>query len=118
MPPNNRPTINSMITIRLVIAYFSIRVLAITRTGSILHFYGHRVGLRRVVPPSAPERLEQRRRVGIARSLGLNQIDAYLLVLTLGVEQGEITYRPELKLFSGQIERVAREGLGFGLRLE
>src|ERR1700761_7970517 len=62
---------------------------------------------RRVVPPSAAERLEQRGRIGIARGLGLREIHDRLLILMLRIEQRDVTDAADAKLSARQIERTA-----------
>src|SRR3981189_3769618 len=79
---------------------------------------GPRRVLLTAVPPSAAERLEERRGVRVARRLRLNQTDLGLLVLALRVERREIARRAELELLGRHVEAFARRGLGLGLRLE
>src|SRR5260221_11375010 len=70
------------------------------------------------VPPAAPERLEERRGVRVARSLRLNETDPCLLVLALGVEERELARRAELELLARHVQAFARRRLGIRLRLE
>src|SRR5258706_16472337 len=79
---------------------------------------GPRRVLLTAVPPSAAERLEERRGVRVARRLRLNQTDLRLLVLPLRVEKREIARRAELELLGRHVEAFARGSLGIGLRLE
>src|SRR5471032_3340868 len=70
------------------------------------------------VPPTATERLKQRRGIGKARALRLHQSDARLLVGALRIEQRQIAYRAQLVLPRRKLERLARQRFGVGLRLE
>ena len=57
------------------------------------------------MPPAAAQRLKQRGRVGIASGLGLDQIDARLLVGLFGVQQSEIAGVAVLPLPLRQVQR-------------
>src|SRR5258708_1931801 len=111
-PPNNTPTATSMMIMRLVI-----NATPLDSSFSICSFHGEPVVLL-ALPPAAPERLEERRRVRIARRLRLNEPDLGLLVLALRVEEREIARRPELQLLGRHLEAFARRNLGIRLSLE
>src|SRR5260221_1838652 len=70
------------------------------------------------LPPAAPQRLEERRGVRVARSLRLNETDPCLFVLALRVEERELARRAELELLDRHVEAFARRRFGIRLRLD
>src|SRR6266705_7018223 len=111
-PPNNTPTATSMMIMRLVM-----NATPLDSSFSVCSLHGEPV-LPLALPPSAAQRLEERRGVRVARRLRLNQTDLCLLVLALCVEEREIARRTELELLGRHLEAFTRRRFGIRLRLE
>src|SRR4249920_2079932 len=113
-PPNNIPTAPSMMSMRLIMTSDSLNS---PRDGSVgeRHRRSARL-LLRAIPPTAAQRLKQRRRVRVARGLRLHQGKFRERILPLGVEQLHIVRRAELELLLRHLEALARGGFGLGLR--
>src|SRR6266853_5999919 len=111
-PPNNTPTATSMMIMRLLMD-----ATPLDSSFSVCGFHGEPV-LPLALPPSAAQRLEQRRGVRVARRLRLNETDLCLFVLALRVEERELARRAELELLDRHVEAFARRRLGIRLRLE
>src|SRR5206468_1230368 len=111
-PPKSTPTIANMMIMRLVM-----NATPYDSSFSVCGFRGKET-LPLALPPPAAQRLEESRRVRIARRLRLNEPDLRLLVLPLRVEEREIARRAELELLDRHVEAFARGSLGIGLRLE
>src|SRR5512135_3594142 len=109
-PPKSRPTIKSMITIRLIIAWVSSQTARhIPHMCSVGLVVAGATRLGATVPPSATQGLKQGGRIGIARGLGLDQVDARLGILLLGIEQRQVAHGTEFELTPRQFERLARD---------
>src|SRR5882672_8114023 len=111
-PPNNTPTATNMMIMRLVM-----NATPYDSSFSVFGFRGKEV-LPLALPPSATQRLEERRGVRVARRLRLNETDPCLFVLALRIEEREIARRAELELLDRHVEAFARRSLGIRLRLE
>src|SRR5215472_18837107 len=70
------------------------------------------------VPPSAAERLEQRRGIGVARRLRLHAVLPRLQVDALGIQQLQVADAAHLVLQLRHVEGVLRIGLGNQVRLQ
>ena len=71
-----------------------------------------------MIPPPAPERLEQRGGIGEPQRLRLDQEDPRQVVLALRVKQGEVALRAVPYLLRRDLQRVAGGGFRVRLRLE
>src|SRR5258708_17098871 len=110
-PPNNTPTATNMMIMRLVM-----NATPYDFSFSVCGFRGKALPL--ALPPSAAQRLEERRGVRVAHRLRLDQTDLGLFVLALGIEEREMARRAELELLDRHVEAFARRSLGIRLRLE
>src|SRR5258706_14965639 len=111
-PPNNTPTATNMMIMRLVM-----NATPYDSSFSVCGLRG-KDALPLALPPAAPQRLEERRGVRVARSLRLNETDPCLFVLALRVEERELARRTELELLDRHVQAFARRRLGIRLRLE
>src|ERR1051326_4282985 len=124
MPPRSTATAISMITMRFFIdvslrscswlrrcgGWEKLRLPALVRPGG---FGGCRL---LAIPPSAAQRLEERRGVRVPRRLHPHQREPRELVLALRVEQRQVARSAELELPAREVEPDARERFSFGLR--
>src|SRR5216683_4105913 len=110
-PPNNTPTATNMMIMRLVM-----NATPYDFSFSVCGFRGKALPL--ALPPSAAQRLEERRGVRVAHRLRLDQTDPCLFVLALRIEEREMARRAELELLDRHVEAFARRGLGIRLRFE
>src|SRR5258708_11307139 len=110
-PPNNTPTATNMMIMRLVM-----NATPYDFSFSVCGFRGKALPL--ALPPSAAQRLEERRGVRVAHRLRLDQTDPCLFVLALRIEEREMARRAELELLDRHVEAFARRSLGIRLRLE
>src|SRR5580765_1369491 len=111
-PPNNTPTATNMMIMRLVM-----NATPCDSSFSVCGFRG-KGALPLALPPSAAQRLEERRGVRVTRRLRQHETDLRLFVLALRVEKREIARRTELELLGRHVEAFARGRLGIRLRLE
>ncbi len=70
------------------------------------------------LPPAAPEGLEQRRGVAVAGGLGPHPADNRVLVGLLRGQQVQVAHRAQAVLGLGQVQALARGGLGQHLLLQ
>src|SRR6266404_827628 len=115
----SRPTAISMMVMRFFISLFLFYAIRLLNRGALLNFgIGACRGLRVAIPPTAAKRLEQCRRIGIARRLRGNEVEPFLLKLLLGDQQGDDAAAAELILTRREIQGLAGERGCIGLRLE
>lgn len=74
--------------------------------------------LRATVPPPSSQWLEEHGSVSKPDGLRPDGVDPCLLLLPLGIEQGETAYGTEIKLLPCEIEGLPRDGFALGLGLE
>src|SRR5258708_12135605 len=110
-PPDNTPPATNMMIMRLVM-----NATPYDFSFSVCGFRGKALPL--ALPPSAAQRLEERRGVRVAHRLRLDETDPCLFVLALRFEEREMARRAELELLDRHVEAFARRSLGIRLRLE
>src|SRR5258708_1540085 len=110
-PPNNTPTATNMMIMRLVM-----NATPYDFSFSVCGFRGKALPL--ALPPSAAQRLKERRGVRVAHRLRLDQTDPCLFVLALRIEEREMARRAELELLDRHVEAFAPRPLAIRLRLD
>src|SRR5258708_11669292 len=110
-PPNKTTTASEMMIMGLVM-----NATPYDFSFSVCGFRGKALPL--ALPPSAAQRLEERRGVRVAHRLRLDETDPCLFVLALCIEEREMARRAELELLDRHVEAFARRSLGIRLRLE
>src|SRR6266851_57882 len=108
-PPNNTPTATNMMIMRLVM-----NATPYDFSFSVCGFRGKALPL--ALPPSAAQRLEERRGVRVAHRLRLDQTDPCLFVLALRIEEREMARRAERELLDRLVEAFAHRSLDIRLR--